>query len=125
MVGGGELMSRHSKAILFMPDGSEVELPAKWEICPACEGRAKSSAYLGAFTADRWNELDDDFHADYLAGHYDRPCERCDGLGRLVIADQSKMTKDQRREYIRQQREESESAESERMERLREEGWNE
>lgn len=95
-------MSKHSRAVLFMPDGSEIDLPAKWIICSHCEGAGKSSSYLGAYTSDEWNELDDDFHADYLAGHYDRACEYCDGLGRVLVADRSKMSKDQRREHDEQ-----------------------
>lgn len=68
-------------------DGIEVQLPARWVICPHCQGSAKSSAYLGAFTASEWAEQDDDFKDDYMAGRYDRPCDPCSGLGRLQQVD--------------------------------------
>ncbi len=67
--------------------GIDVQLPARWVICSHCQGSAKSSSYLGAFTASEWQEQDDDFKEDYMAGRYDRPCEPCAGLGRVQVID--------------------------------------
>jgi hypothetical protein len=64
----------------------EVHLPANWEICGDCRGEGKSSAYLGAFTAEDMHE-DPDFADDYMAGHYDRTCDTCHGKGRVLVPD--------------------------------------
>jgi hypothetical protein len=48
-------------------------------VCPQCRGRGKSSAYLGAFTSSEMAEHGDEFFHDYMAGHYDRTCDMCDG----------------------------------------------
>lgn len=56
----------------------------KWEICDSCEGDGKSSAYLGSFTRDEFDEHFDAEEADdYFAGRYDRRCEDCDGSGKV------------------------------------------
>ena len=51
----------------------------KYAVCPDCQGRGGSSRYLGAFTAEDWDDQDQDFRDDYVAGHYDRPCDTCKG----------------------------------------------
>lgn len=113
------------KPTLINDDGSESELPYKWEICGRCSGEGKSSAYLGAYTADRWAEQDDDFKDDYIGGKYDRPCEHCNGSGKRPVADRSRMSKEQWRAYRDQQRDIQESRSIERQERLMEGGWRE
>ncbi len=85
-----------SKPILFNEDGTETELPFKWCICSACRGHGKSSSYLGAYTADEMADAGPEFQEAYMAGAYDRPCDACDGLGRVMVADQKAMTKEQR-----------------------------
>jgi hypothetical protein len=89
--------------VLFCDDGSEVELPFKWEICAACSGHGKSSAYLGAYTQSEMDEAGPEFHDEYMRGGYDRPCISCDGLGRRMVADGSRMTRAQRAAYRLQQ----------------------
>lgn len=82
-----------------------VELPAKWEICPACDGcgtdRGRSvecdNCYgePGGFTSSEWAEQDDDFKRDYLAGVYDRPCPHCTGhAGRVQEVDRERCPPD-------------------------------
>lgn len=85
--------------ILFLEadGGTEIELPWKWEICCACEGHgtdrgANVECDGGGFTASEWAEQDDDFRAAYLSGAYDRPCDGCDGLGRVNVADLARMS---------------------------------
>ncbi len=55
------------------------ELPTKFEVCSQCRGSGKSSAYLGAFTSSEWEQEDYEFKEDYVAGRYDRTCDRCGG----------------------------------------------
>lgn len=51
----------------------------KYAVCPACDGRGTSSAYLGAFTSDDMDQMDEDWKDDYRAGRFDRPCDECRG----------------------------------------------
>lgn len=92
---------------LFGDDGSEIELPFKWEICSRCDGHNVSTAHVehdgGGITASEMDELGEDFREAYFRGDYDRPCPHCEG-GKVKVADFSKMTKKQRREYNEQVR---------------------
>jgi len=55
-----------------------------WSICPTCQGDGKSSAHLGAFSADEFHESFDDEEAErYIHGEYDRQCDRCQGTGKV------------------------------------------
>lgn len=74
-------------------DGEFHAYPTKWEICPHCRGEGKSSAYLGAFTADQMRD-DPDFMEDYFAGNYDRTCEDCKGSGKVQEVDMDRMSKE-------------------------------
>lgn len=69
-----------------------VALPARWCICDGCRGEGKSSAYLGAYTADEMDEAGPEFEADYFAGAYDRPCEECDGTGKVLRIDRKRIS---------------------------------
>jgi RecJ-like exonuclease len=111
-----------TKPILFCDDGSEIELPIRWEICTRCEGcgtdrGASVECDGGGFTSEEWAEQDDDFKQDYLAGRYDRPCAYCDGSGKVQRADRKRMTKEQWRDYVAQCREDALDRRIERMER--------
>lgn len=101
-------------------DGNEsaFSLPTHFELCPCCEGRGTSSAYLGAFTRSDMDEMGPDFMEDYMAGAYDRTCERCNGLRVIEVVTENKLTAAQRKAY-RQERQEEADYEAEcRMERL-------
>jgi hypothetical protein len=76
-----------TKEVSFISDECTVHLPARWEICNHCRGTGKSSAYLGAFTREDMEEEGPEFMEDYMAGHYDRPCDDCEGLGRVLVLD--------------------------------------
>lgn len=63
-----------------------TELPAKYEVCEACEGEGRECT-LGAMTGDEYRELldgDPDFPEDYKSGVYDRQCSCC--KGKRVVA---------------------------------------
>lgn len=64
-----------------------ISLPRKWVICGVCDGNGAHSRHLGAFTQDEMNELGDDFRKEYMAGNYDKKCERCSGTGKLHVVD--------------------------------------
>jgi hypothetical protein len=114
-----------NKPILYMADGSEIELPIKWKICGTCRGHGKSSAYLGAFTRGQLEEEGSEFIEDYVDGKYDRACDACGGSGKIAKADLHNMPTWQRKLWEAQQREDAETKSIERMERLMEGGWRE
>ncbi len=72
-------------------DGEHQEtdkLPAKWIICPTCNGEGKHSLHLGAITEeDRDRDWSQDEFEDYTLGGYDRRCEDCEGSGKLLMVD--------------------------------------
>ncbi len=96
-------------------DDLEVALPFKFVICSTCRGHGKSSAYLGAFTGDQMRE-DPDFARDYMAGEYDRTCEKCEGSGKVAIPHKARMTTDQKLAWREQQELEREMRAEERSE---------
>jgi len=81
-----------SNIILHCDDGSERELPHRWEICSHCRGDGTSSAYLGAYTSDEWREMDDEWQEDYIAGRFDRPYPHCEN-GKVRVPDYKRMSK--------------------------------
>jgi DnaJ-class molecular chaperone len=86
-------MTKHTIEVeLFDQDGNSEthRLLALWEICGACEGHGRSSAYLGAFTCDDMDEAGPEFMEDYMAGHYDRSCEHCNGAGKISVIDRDR-----------------------------------
>jgi len=103
--------------ILYCNDDSEIILPHKWQICGACEGHGKSSAYLGAYTQSEMDEAGPEFHDAYMAGEYDRTCDACGGAGKVKIPDYSRMTKAQRAKWKAQCRADDEIAAEEAAER--------
>jgi DnaJ-class molecular chaperone len=59
-------------------------MSARWIICSRCQGEGVSSAYLGAITAEDWaHDWDPEEQEAYIRGDYDRPCDRCNGEGKV------------------------------------------
>ena len=108
---------------LFCDDGSEIELPFKWEICSVCEGRGKSSAYLGAYTQDEMDQQGPEFFEDYIGGVYDRTCDACESTGKVKVADKARISKLNWREWEAQCRADREVDAEERAERRQLGGW--
>lgn len=96
---------------------SEIEVPARWVICGCCDGNGKSSAYLGAITAEEWHrDWDSDEQESYMRGDYDRPCDACGGRGSVLeIARDGDLTAEQRAAIDFQDEEEREAAADRRM----------
>ena len=75
----------------------DVEFPAVWEICNHCHGEGKSSSYLGAFSREEFEEaFDPEEQEDYFNGAYDRPCEHCNGSGKVQVVDEENLNEEQR-----------------------------
>ena len=94
---------------IYTDDDLEVALPTKFEVCPQCEGRGMSSAYLGAYTWDEMNEAGEEFIEEYFAGHYDRTCDKCGGERVVPVLDRAKCAPEQIKAYDKQQEELAES----------------
>jgi len=63
-----------------------VRIPCVWEICDHCDGSGGSSAWLGAFSREEFDEqFDYDEQEAYWRGDYDRPCEHCRGSGKVAV----------------------------------------
>jgi hypothetical protein len=84
----------------YLDDNDEiVTLPYTWEICSHCRGHGKSSAYLGAFTQSEMDEMGPDFREDYMSGGYDKPCDVCDGTGKVPVIDEARCKPDDLARY--------------------------
>ena len=71
----------------------------EWAICDLCRGSGGHSNRFGAFSADEWNEHDDEFRQNYMSGRYDAPCEDCDGTGKYLVLNEDELS-DEAREYL-------------------------
>lgn len=64
----------------------------KYEVCPTCEGKGSHSNHLGAITGQDLEEMGRDWLDDYMAGHFDKQCERCEGLRVVSVVDREANT---------------------------------
>jgi DnaJ-class molecular chaperone len=113
-------MARQFIAFITNNEGhtEEQPLPTKKIKCPSCQGKGKSSAYLGAYTRSEFDEaFDEEGKADYFAGRYDRPCNKCEGAGKQTVVDLKRCTHAQRTSWQEQLDWEYESESERRMER--------
>jgi len=88
----------------FDDEGGEslVDLPAHYKVCPHCGGEGTSSAYLGAFTQEDWENESEEFKEDYIAGRYNKECPRCKGkrvILEIDLSSKSSWTEEQKRAY--------------------------
>ena len=75
----------------------DVKIPAHWEICSACHAEGMSSAYLGVFTREEFDkEFDYEEQERYFAGEYDRPCDKCEGSGKVLEIDYDRLMPEQK-----------------------------
>lgn len=101
-------------------DDSEIELPAKFEVCSRCDGKGThvNPAIDGnGLTHEDFDEAGDDFREDYLAGAYDVSCELCKGKRVVAVFDRKRATPEQRRAFDRHQRASAEADADEQSER--------
>jgi len=88
----------------------EVELPTKWMVCPLCNGKGthiNPSIDAGGLTWEDFEE-DPDFAADYKAGMYDIPCNKCTGKRVIKVPNYDRMTTKEKEAYEKWQKEEAE-----------------
>ena len=68
-------------------DGEIVRIPAKYEVCPTCDGKGthvNPSIDGHGITGEEMNELGQDFVNDYFSGAFDVVCNYCKGM-RVVL----------------------------------------
>lgn len=73
-------------------DGDEitVDLPAKYDVCPTCNGKGKHvnpSIDAGGLSQDDFYE-DPDFEEAYRSGRYDVFCYECKGVRVVPVIDE-------------------------------------
>lgn len=94
-------MRHKDRIILEDEDGLEVEIPSRFDVCDRCRGKGVHDhpAFSNGITADEWNgpDWDDDSRETYMSGGYDVTCEECGGLRVVLVADEERMTDEQRR----------------------------
>ena len=64
---------------IYEDTDDEMHLPARWIVCPRCEGNGTQDCFSGGMTASELHEAGEEFINDYVAGHYNIPCEQCNG----------------------------------------------
>lgn len=68
-------------------DGEIVRIPAKYEVCPTCDGKGthvNPSIDGHGITGEEMDELGHDWLDDYLSGAFDVVCNYCKGV-RVVL----------------------------------------
>jgi RecJ-like exonuclease len=83
-------------------DGDELEisLPARFEVCPTCEGKGShvNRAIDGNGLTREDFDQDPDFAEGYFRGDYDVRCEKCKGARVVAVVDGKRLTPEQRRQ---------------------------
>lgn len=115
-------MGREVKVTMFVPnndpeidsegDEKEFTMPARWVICGQCggEGNCNPPGLRGhCYTAD---EIERDglepFLEDLASGVFHETCEKCDGKGRRLVVDASKLDPETRKLWVAHVRSENE-----------------
>ena len=94
--------------ILYMEDGSEIELPMGWQVCPVCDGKGSHvnpSIDAGGISREQFED-DPDFAEQYWNGTYDQTCTRCNGRTTVPAVNWEALTEEQRSLYQQQLRDE-------------------
>jgi hypothetical protein len=82
-------------------EGTEVEIPARYEVCGTCEGKGthvNPSIDSHGLTWDDFAE-DPDFAEGYWEGRYDVPCNECGGRRVSPVVDESRATEAQQKMF--------------------------
>lgn len=82
---------QNDKFLIEDEDGTEIELPTKWEICTVCRGNGQHAHAIdgNGITASEWAEWDCEEREDYLRGNYDSVCDDCGGSGKVREVDEA------------------------------------
>ena len=76
-----------------LDDGTEVELPTKFEVCGRCEGRGthvNPSIDGNGLSQEDFDEAGPEFYEDYMGGVYDVTCYTCGGRNVVAVVDEER-----------------------------------
>lgn len=85
-----------------------IEFPAKFEVCPRCQGHGTHDCFDNGMTRADMDEYDHDFAQDYIDGAYSKLCDECGGKRVVLVFDGGRATKKQRLAYSKIEDEENE-----------------
>lgn len=118
-------MSAEKMVVTYLnDDGDEIELPAKYEVCPTCRGKGThvNPAIDGhGLTREDFDE-DPDFEEAYFRGDYNVPCEECKGTRVVLVPNEPQCDKKALGEYHDAQDRAAQEHRSECITRMRESG---
>jgi hypothetical protein len=107
------------KPILYMDDGTEVELEMTLGVCPVCEGKGKHvNPAIDAGGLSQEMQEDEEFLDGYMSGVYDVACNRCGGKRVVPEVNWDAMTEYQT-ELYEQQLDDEAGYEAERLAEIR------
>lgn len=87
--------------VLYLEDGTELQLPVKWVVCTVCDGKGSHvnpAIDAGGISAEQFHD-DPDFADEYRRGTYDQTCNRCRGRTTVPGVDWTQLTAEQRTAY--------------------------
>ena len=87
--------------VLYEGGEDEIKIPAKYEVCPNCEGKGShvNRAIDGHGLSREDFDEDPDFREDYMSGVYDVPCDQCKGTRVVLEPDEGLATSEQMKAY--------------------------
>jgi hypothetical protein len=85
------------------------DLPAKFEVCPTCEGKGSHvNPSIDSHGISREEfDADPEFEEAYFAGRYDVTCHECKGQRVVLVVDESKLNASQKDLYAEWQEQEA------------------
>lgn len=80
------------RMVLVLELDTDIEIPAKWEVCETCDGRGthvNPSIDSHGISPEEFAE-DPDFAEAYFRGDYDQPCNECHGRTTVPVPDEAR-----------------------------------
>lgn len=111
---------RDSTPILYLEDGTEMQLPTTWSVCDVCNGNGSHvnpSIDCGGLSTEDFAE-DPDFAEDYFDGAYDQTCNKCAGRTTVRTVDLDALSDEHRKMYAEQLEDDAEMRSMQRAEFL-------
>lgn len=87
---------------IYVDSGDELALPAKYEVCPTCQGRGRHvnpAIEPHGLTQEDFDEEGPEFFDDYMSGVYDVQCQECRGERVVAVIDRDSCSPEQLRCY--------------------------
>lgn len=99
---------------------SIVSFPAKFEVCPTCEGKgthAHPSIDAHGISQDEWASWSDEEQESYRSGGYDVTCFGCAGERVVPVINEGRLSDEQRKQLVAIQEQREMVARDRQMER--------